>query len=132
MELTRRAAAEMVGTFGLVFAGCGAIIVDAETGGAIGHLGIAITFGLIIMTMIYETGHISGAHFNPAVTLAFAVSRHFPARHVPVYWAAQLSGAIVAALALRIMFGNLADLGSTLPRGTDRQTFVLEASSAFF
>jgi aquaporin NIP len=117
----QRAAAELVGTFGLVFAGCGAIVINAETGGVIGHVGIAITFGLIIMAMIYATGHISGAHFNPAVTLAFAISRHLPWRLTPIYWAAQLLGAALAALMLRALFGNVANLGTTLPAGSDRQ-----------
>lgn len=93
----RRAAAECVGTFGLVFAGCGAVIVDATTGGGVSHVGVALTFGLIIMTMIYATGHISGAHFNPAVTLGFAATRHFPLTLVPVYLAAQFGGAILAS-----------------------------------
>jgi MIP family channel proteins len=125
-------AAEAVGTFGLVFAGCGAIVVDAETGGAIGHIGIAITFGLIIMTMIYAMGHVSGAHFNPAVTLAFAVSRHLPWPLVPRYWAAQLTGGVLAAALLRALFGSPANLGTTLPRGSDGQSLVLEAVLTFF
>jgi hypothetical protein len=83
-RLTRSLAAEAIGTFALVFAGCGAIMVDAGTG-ALGHVGVAISFGLVIMVMIYAVGHISGAHFNPAVTLAFATSRHFPAARVPAY-----------------------------------------------
>ena len=78
----RRLLAEVIGTFTLVFAGCGAIMVDAKTH-ALGHVGVAITFGLVIMVMIYAVGHISGAHFNPAVTFAFAISRHFPWRQVP-------------------------------------------------
>lgn len=127
----RREAAEAVGTFGLVFAGCGAIVIEAETG-ALGHIGIAITFGLIIMTMIYATGHISGAHFNPAVTLAFAVSRHLPWSRVPRYWAAQLGGGVLAALVLRALFGDVAHLGTTLPRGTDTQSLVLEGVLTFF
>ena len=127
----RMLAAEVVGTFGLVFAGCGAIVIDAETG-ALGHIGVAITFGLIIMTMIYATGHISGAHFNPAVTLAFAVSRHLPWRLVPRYWAAQLLGGVLAAILLRGLFGKTANLGSTLPRGSDGQSFVLEIALTFF
>jgi len=132
MELARRAVAEGIGTFGLVFAGCGAIVVNSETGGTIGHVGIAVTFGLIIMTMIYATGHISGAHFNPAVTAAFAVSRHFPWPHVPVYWAAQLLGAVLAALFLRMLFGNASTLGSTVPSGSDSQSFALELVLTFF
>ena len=131
METHRKMAAEAVGTFGLVFAGTGAIVVDAKTG-SLGHVGIAITFGLIIMTMIYATGHISGAHFNPAVTLAFAVSRHLPWPLVPRYWAAQLGGGILASLLLRGLFGDTANLGATLPLGSDRQSLLLEAVLTFF
>jgi glycerol uptake facilitator-like aquaporin len=79
----QKLAAEAVGTFGLVFAGTGAVVVDAETGGGVGHVGIGLTFGLIIMVMIYAVGHVSGAHFNPAVTFAFALTRHFPATRLP-------------------------------------------------
>jgi MIP family channel proteins len=118
--------AEAVGTFGLVFAGTGAVVIDAETGGGVGHVGVGMTFGLIIMVMIYAVGHISGAHFNPAVTLGFAVGRHFPWARVPRYWAAQLLGGLAASLLLRAMFGDTANLGTTLPTGSDRQSFVLE------
>jgi MIP family channel proteins len=127
-----RFAAEAVGTFALVFAGTGAIVIDAETGGVVGHLGVAITFGLMIMVMIYAVGHISGAHFNPAVTLAFAVGRHLPWPRVAQYWAAQLLGGIAASLLLRAMFGNLARLGTTLPTGSAGQSFILEAVLTFF
>src|ERR1051326_5782523 len=95
--MARLLLAEVIGTFALVFAGCGAIMVNATTG-ALGHVGVAISFGLVIMVMIYAVGHISGAHFNPAVTFAFAVSRHFPWPRVIAYWAAQLAGAVAAAL----------------------------------
>lgn len=122
----RPAMAELIGTFGLVFAGTGAITIDAYTGGTVGHVGIALTFGLIVMAMIYAVGHISGAHINPAVTLAFAVARHFPIRHVPVYLAAQIAGAILASLTLRGMFGTSGLLGTTIPRGSDGQSFALE------
>lgn len=107
--------AEFVGVFMLVFSGCGAIVIDALTGGAVGHVGISLTFGLIIMAMVYAVGHISGAHFNPAVSIAFAATRHFPARQTVIYIAAQLAGAVSAALTLRLLFGNVADLGVTLP-----------------
>ena len=103
--------AEFVGTFTLVFAGCGAIMVDAKTH-ALGHVGVAISFGLVIMTMIYAVGHISGAHFNPAVTFAFALSRHFPWRRAAGYWAAQLTGAVGAAAVLRGSLGNIAHVGA--------------------
>ena len=119
--------AEFTGTFALVFAGTGAIVINAETGGTVGHVGIGLSFGLIIMVMIYAVGHISGAHFNPAVTLGFAVGRHFAWRLVPQYWAAQLAGGLTASLLLRAMFGRTADLGATIPRGSDGQSLVLEA-----
>jgi hypothetical protein len=86
--LPRLLAAELVGTFALVFAGCGAIMVDAETG-ALGHIGVAISFGLVIMVMIYAVGHISRAHFNPAVTFAFRLSRRFPCPRALGYWTVQ-------------------------------------------
>ena len=119
-------AAEFVGTFSLVFAGTGAIIIDAITNGGVSHVGIGLTFGLIIMVMIYAFGHVSGAHFNPAVTLAFAAGRHFPWRIVPLYWAAQLAGGVTASLVHRALFGDVAHLGTTLPRGTASQSFMLE------
>lgn len=123
--------AEGIGTFALVFAGCGAIMIDAQTG-ALTHLGIALSFGLVILVMIYAFGHISGAHFNPAVTLAFAAGRHFPWRTVPLYWIAQFAGALVASLLLRGMFGNTARLGATLPAGSARQSLMLEFVLTFF
>ena len=89
--LARSLAAEALGTFALVFAGCGAIMVDHKTG-ALGHLGVAISFGLVIMVMIYAVGHISGAHFNPAVTFAFSLTRHFQWPRAVLYWIAQLAG----------------------------------------
>jgi MIP family channel proteins len=128
----QRAAAESVGTFGLVFAGCGAIVIDTVSGGAITHVGVALTFGLIIMTMIYATGHISGAHFNPAVTLAFAATRHFPLALVPVYLAAQFAGAIAASVVLRLLFGDVAHLGATLPASGAGQSLGLEFVLTFF
>jgi MIP family channel proteins len=121
-----RLAAEFVGTFGLVFAGTGAIIINTITGGTISHVGIGLTFGLIIMVMIYAFGHVSGAHFNPAVTLAFAAGRHFPWLLVPQYWAAQLAGGIAASVVHRALFGDVAHLGTTLPLGSAGQTFGLE------
>ncbi|MGH1366117.1 MAG: MIP/aquaporin family protein [Calditrichia bacterium] len=97
MNLFRKTCAEFIGTFAIVFGGCGAIAVDQISGGVIGHLGIATTFGLIVMTMVYATGHISGAHLNPAVTLAFSATRHFPTREIAPYIFAQLLGAAVGS-----------------------------------
>ena len=114
--LLRRAGAEFIGTYALVTAGCGAIMVDALNG-SLTHLGVALTFGLIITVMIAATGHISGAHFNPSVTLAFALTRHFAWRDVPVYVGSQLLGAILGAGTLRLMLGDVAQLGVTLPAG---------------
>ncbi len=124
-SLLRRSGAEFIGTFALVTAGCGAIMVNAQTG-ALTHVGIALTFGLIITVMIAATGHISGAHFNPAVTIAFAVTRHFPWREVIYYIVAQLSGAILGALTLRLLIGDIAALGTTLPSSSLMQSFGLE------
>jgi len=129
--IARALVAESIGTFALVFAGCGAIMVDAETR-ALGHVGVAITFGLVIMVMIYALGHVSGAHFNPAVTIAFVLSRHFPLSRAVLYLAAQFSGAIVAAALLRASLGDVADVGATLPAGSDGQSFLWEAVLTFF
>jgi MIP family channel proteins len=129
--VARSMLAEAIGTFALVFAGCGAIMVDHQTH-ALGHVGVAISFGLVIMIMIYAVGHISGAHFNPAVTFAFAVSRHFPPARVLAYWSAQLAGALGAALVLRGSLGDVAHVGATLPAGSNGQAFLWEAVLSFF
>lgn len=121
----RRAAAEAIGTFALVTGGCGAIVVNHATG-ALGHGGVAASFGLVIMVMVAALGHLSGAHLNPAVTLAFAVARHFSWRDVPPYWTGQLAGAVAAALVLRALFGLEAGLGATLPAGTSAQALGIE------
>src|SRR5882757_1538328 len=129
--LVRSLVAEGVGTFALVFAGAGAIVVDARTH-ALGHVGVAITFGLVIMAMIYAVGHVSGAHFNPAVTFAFALTRHFPWPRAAAYWAAQLAGALLAAVLIRSSLGTDAHLGATLPSGSQAQSFVWELVLTFF
>ncbi len=129
-RLARALAAEAIGTFALVFAGCGAIMVDAQTG-ALGHLGVALAFGLVIMAMIYAVGHVSGAHFNPAVTLAFALTRHFPWPRVFLFWGVQAAAAIAAAALLRSSLGDLADVGATLPSGSEAQSFLWETVLTF-
>jgi len=121
----RALVAEAIGTFALVFAGCGAVMVDAKTH-ALGHVGVALTFGLVIMVMIYAVGHVSGAHFNGAVTFAFALTRHFPWPRAVGYWAAQLLGAIAAAALLRVSLGDVAHVGATLPSGSQGQSFLWE------
>jgi aquaporin NIP len=115
-DLARRAVAEGLAVFALVFAGCGAIVADAEYGGGLGTVGIALVFGLVIMAMVHATGHLSGAHINPAVTLAFTLTRHFPAREALVYLAAQLAGAgLAAVLLLAVWTDQPAELGTTVP-----------------
>jgi aquaporin Z len=115
----------------MVFAGCGAIVIDQATHGAITHAGVAITFGLVVMAMIYAFGDVSGAHMNPAVTLAFTLDRRLPAREALPYMAAQIIGAIAASLLLRLLFPGSDTLGATLPAGPAMQSFVLEAVLGF-
>lgn len=108
--------AEAIAAFALVFAGCGAVVTDAVRGGALGSVGVALVFGLVIMAMVYATGHLSGAHVNPAVTVAFTLTRHFPLRDALAYIAAQLAGAAGAALVLLAAWTDrTADLGATVP-----------------
>jgi len=114
-SLPRRLAAEALGTFCLVFAGTGAVVVDAVAGGQIGHGGVAVAFGLVVAVMIFAVGHLSGAHLNPAVTAAFAAARHFPPGEVAPYVAAQVGGAVLASAALRALFGMEGGLGTTHP-----------------
>jgi aquaporin NIP len=107
-------------------AGCGALMVNEMTG-ALGHVGVALTFGLIIVVMIAAVGHLSGAHLNPAVTLAFALTRHFPWREVPAYVGGQISGAIAAGYSLLTLFGPVANVGATMPAGSAMHSFFLES-----
>jgi aquaporin NIP len=128
-DLGRRAAAEGLGAFALVFAGCGAIVTDTVHAGSLGAVGVSLVFGLVIMAMVYATGHLSGAHLNPAVTLAFALTRHFPRREALAYIAAQLLGAIAAALLLLAVWPSQpAALGTTLPSVGDGSALVYEAT----
>jgi aquaporin NIP len=114
--LARRAAAEGMAAFALVFAGCGAVVTDSVRHGALGTVGVSLVFGLVITAMIYATGHLSGAHINPAVTIAFVLTRHFPPRDAAAYVAAQLTGAAAAALVLLAAWSDRpADLGATVP-----------------
>jgi aquaporin Z len=124
--------AEAIGTFALVFCGTGAIIIDGVSGGAIGTVGIAITFGLIVMAMIAAVGEVSGAHFNPAVTLGFWVSKRFEGKEVFPYITAQAIGAFFASGVLRFLFPDSLTMGETLPAGPWLQTFVFEIILTFF
>lgn len=125
-SLMQKLGAEAIGTFALVFIGCGAVVVDHTSNGALTHGGVSACFGLVVMTMIYATGHISGAHFNPAVTFAFAAVHRFPWNLVPFYIASQVSAALLASLSLRLIFHPIAHLGATLPAGSPWQALVLE------
>ena len=118
--------AEFVGTFALVFAGTGAIVINEVSGGAITHVGISLTFGLIVLAMIYALGDISGAHLNPAVSFGFFAARRFPLREVIPYVLSQCAGAFAASSILRFLFPKNATLGATLPAGSAMQSFVLE------
>jgi aquaporin Z len=122
---------EFIGTYFLVFAGTGAIIINDVSGGSITHVGIALTFGLIVMVMIYALGDVSGAHLNPAVTLGFFAARRLPAREVVPYILSQCAGALAASLTLRFLFPAHPTLGSTLPAGTAAQSFVFEVILTF-
>jgi MIP family channel proteins len=126
--LARRAAAEGLAAFALVFAGCGAAVTAAQFHGSIGTTGVAATFGLIIMAMVYATGHLSGAHINPAVTLAFSLTRHFPPREAAAYIGAQFAGATAGAFTLLAIWPDKpASLGATVPAIAPGSALVYEA-----
>jgi aquaporin Z len=131
MTHTNKYVAEALGTFGLVFAGTGAIIVNATTDGAVTHVGISLTFGLVVMAMIYSFGDVSGAHINPAVTVAFWAARRLPGRTVAPYVASQLAGAFAASGVLCFLFPGSPTLGETLPSGAVVQSLVLETILTF-
>jgi aquaporin NIP len=122
----KRYLAELFGTFSLVFAGTGAIVIDQVSGGAVSHVGVGLTFGLVVMAMIYALGDVSGAHLNPAVTLGFYASRRFSARLLFPYLASQCTGALLASLLLRFLFPTNESLGGTFPAGSVWQSFILE------
>lgn len=125
-DIRQQLTAEFVGTFMLVLAGCGAIVFNDLAGGAIGHAGIAATFGLVVMTGIYAVGDTSGAHFNPAVTLAFAAAGRFDKRCILPFWFAQLAGALVAAVILKAYAPDHPTLGATLPAMDSWRVALLE------
>jgi len=125
--------AEIFGTYFLIFAGCGAVTINASKNGAITFPGVAIVWGLAVMVMVYAVGHISGAHFNPAVTFAFATCGRFPWRQLPAYVLAQMLGSTLAAGTLRLMFGGRHEhFPGTLPTGSDVQSLVIEIITTFY
>ena len=127
----RQLLAEAIGTFALVFSGTGAIVINDLTHGTVTHVGISLTFGLIVLAMIYALGDISGAHLNPAVTAGFWLARRFESRMVLPYILSQCAGAIAASLLLRVLFPNHITLGATRPAGPPFQSFVLELTLTF-
>ena len=128
----KRYLAELLGTYALVFAGTGAIVIDQQTHGSITHVGIAITFGLIVMSMIYTFGDISGAHINPAVSIAFTLAGKLPIKQLLPYIISQLSGSILASLTLKYLFPANQYLGATIPAGSWEQSFILEIHPHIF
>ncbi|XP_008784026.2 aquaporin NIP2-1-like [Phoenix dactylifera] len=129
--LLKKVVAEMISTFLLVFVTCGAAALYGSDNSRISQLGQSVAGGLIVTVMIYAVGHISGAHMNPAVTLAFAVLRHFPWIQVPFYWSAQISGAVIASFILRQLLHPITNLGTTTPSGTPWQALVMEIVVTF-
>ena len=123
--------AELIGTFALVFCGTGAIIINQQTNGQVGHIGIAITFGLIVTAMIYAFGGTTGAHLNPAVTIAFSLAGLFPKKEILPYIAAQITGAFMATAVLKLLFPTNINLGATIPAGSNFQSFILEIILTF-
>lgn len=128
---TRRLIAESLGTFFLVLVGPGAVMVDAYSGGAVGHTGVALAFAFVVTTMVYALGHLSGAHINPAVTIGFWSARRFPSREVVPYVIAQSLGAVAASITLRVTIGPIGHLGATLPALSLGAAFVIEALLSF-
>lgn len=127
----KRCLAEAIGTFALVFVGTGAICVNDLTAGALSHFGVSFAFGIVVMTMIHSVGEVSGAHLNPAVTVGFWLARRFALRDVLPYVASQCAGAVVASVALALLFSDHATLGATTPAGSVGQSFVLEILVSF-
>ena len=131
-DFIRKCIVECIGTYILVFCGTGAVIINQQTNGTVTHASIAITFGLVVMSLIYALGDISGAHMNRAVTIAFTIAKRFAPANVLPYVFSQVTGAILASLTLKMLFPANEFLGATIPSGTDLQSFVLECLLSFF
>lgn len=130
--MIKKLVSEFTGTYFLIFCGTGAIVINQVTGGTVTHAGIAITFGLAVMSLIYGLGDVSGAHFNPAVSIAFTVAKKFPVAHLLPYIITQCAGALAASYTLRFLFPENEMLGATIPAGSDMQSFILEFLLTFF
>ena len=126
-----RYAGELVGTFLMVFVHTAVVVENTRSDGVISHTGVAITSGLMVTALIYTLGHLTGAHFNPAVSLAFAVGKHFPVRDLLPYWLVQFAGAVLASLLVRYIFGDVAHLGAHIPALAAGKAFVLEIVITF-
>ena len=124
--------AELIGTFALVFCGTGAIIINEVSGGTVTHIGIAITFGLIVLSMVYTIGDISGAHLNPTVTFGFFLAKRLALKETVLYILFQIAGAFAASFILKFLFPQNINLGATIPAGSDMQSFILEIILTFF
>lgn len=132
MKNSKKYLAELIGTYALIFCGTGAIMINDISGGAVGHLGIALTFGFIVTAMIYAIGEVSGAHINPAVSIAFWAAGVFSFKDLIPYIFAQLIGAIFASATLYFLFPEANTMGETIPTGTALQSFILEIILTFF
>jgi len=124
--------AEVLGTFTLVFCGTGAVVINQQAQGVVTHMGIAVTFGLVVMALILAFGRLSGAHINPAVSIAFALTPIFPKKDLIPYIIAQVMGALLASGVLRLLFPTATTLGETLPAGSEMQSFILEIILTYF
>ena len=132
MKVLRQCAAEAIATFALVFMGCGAIVVNSVHSGAVGHLGIAVSFGLVVMAMIYSVGNVSGAHLNPAVTIGFLVAKRIRPIHAAGYVVSQFAGACAGAGLLGVLLPGNGSLGATSPAGAAWESLVWEVVLSFF
>jgi MIP family channel proteins len=126
-----RYAGELIGTFVLVVVATGVVVANVAADRTITHVGVAIATGLVVTALIYALGHLTGAHFNPAVSLAFAVGRHFPVRDLIPYWLAQFIGAVIASVFVRYLWGDVANLGATLPGVSEGRALALEVFLTF-
>ena len=128
----RKYLAEFIGTFMLIFFGTGAVIIDQQYGGAVSHVGVSLVFGAVVSCIIFAFGDVSGAHVNPAVTIAFWIARRFEVKEIAPYILSQVAGGIAASGTLHFLFLNSKFLGGTIPAGSDMQSFVLEFLLTFF